>query len=51
MDEAYNHKGSLQDLKRQLEQNEAKEDPYAEQVDEMKKSAIQKVDYVKANDL
>jgi hypothetical protein len=51
MDEAYNHKGSLQDLKRQLGQNEAKEDPYAEQVDEMKKSAIQKVDYVKANDL
>ena len=50
MDEAYNHKGSLQDLKRQLDQNEAKEDPYAEQVDEMKKSAIQKVDYVKAND-
>ena len=51
MDEAYNHKSSLQDLKRQLDQNEAKEDPYAEQVDEMKKSAIQKVDYVKANDL
>ena len=51
MDEAYNHKGSLQDLKRQLEQNVAKEDPYAEQVDEMKKSAIQKVDYEKANDL
>jgi len=51
MDEAYNHKSSLQDLKRQLEQNEAKEDPYAEQVDEMKKSAIQKVNYVKANDL
>jgi len=51
MDEAYNHKGSLQDLKRQLEQNVAKEDPYAEQVDEMKKSAIQKVDYEKANGL
>jgi len=51
MDEAYNHKSSLQDLKRQLDQNEAKEDPYAEQVDEMKKSAIQNIDYVKANDL
>jgi DNA repair exonuclease SbcCD ATPase subunit len=51
MDEAYNHKGSLQDLKRQLDQNKAKEDPYAEQVDEMKKSAIQKVDYEKANEL
>jgi len=51
IDEAYNHKGSLQDLKRQLEQNLAKEDPYAEQVDEMKKSAIQKIDYEKANGL
>ena len=51
MDEAYNHKGSLQDLKRQLEQTEKKEDTYAEQVAEMTKSAIQKVDYEKANEL
>ena len=51
IDEAYNHKGSLKDLNRQLEQNETKEDPYAEQVEEMKKSAIQKVDYEVANDL
>ena len=27
MDEAYNHKGSLKDLNRQLEQNEKKQDP------------------------
>ena len=51
MDEAYNHKGSLQDLKRQLEQTEKKEDTYAEQIAEMTKSAIQKVDYEKANEL
>ena len=51
MDEAYNHKGSLQDLGRQLEQTQAKKDPYAEQVDEMNKSAIQKIDYTKVNDL
>ena len=51
IDEAYNHKGSLKDLNRQLEQNETKEDPYAEQIEEMKKSAIQKVDYEVANDL
>jgi DNA repair exonuclease SbcCD ATPase subunit len=51
MDEAYNHKGSLKDLNRQLEQNETKEDPYAEQVEEMKNSAIQKVDYEMANEL
>jgi len=51
IDEAYNHKGSLKDLKRQLEQNENKQDPYAEQVEELTKTAIQKIDFEKANEL
>ena len=51
IDEAYNHKGSLKDLKRQLEQNEAKHDPYAEQVEELKKTAIQEVSFDKANEM
>ena len=51
IDEAYNHKGSLQDLKRQLEQTENKQDPYAEQIKEMNESAIQKIDFEKANSL
>ena len=51
MDEAYNHKGSLKDLKRQLTQADAKEDPYLEQITELKKSAIQKISYEKINDL
>ena len=51
IDEAYNHKSSLQDLKRQLDQTENKEDTYAEQIAEMKKSAIQDVDYEKANEM
>jgi DNA repair exonuclease SbcCD ATPase subunit len=51
MDEAYNHKGSLKDLQRQLTQTEKKEDTYAEQIAEMKKTAIQKIDYDKANEL
>ncbi len=51
MDEAYNHKGSLKDLNRQLEQNEKKKDPYAEQVEELTKTAIQKIDFDKANEL
>ena len=50
IDEAYNHKGSLQDLKRQLEQTEKKEDTYAEQIEEMQNKAIQEVDYEKANE-
>ena len=51
IDEAYNHKSSLQDLKRQLEQTEKKHDVYAEQIEEMQNKAIQKVDYEKANEL
>jgi len=51
IDEAYNHKASLQDLKRQLEQTEKKEDTYAEQIEELEKKAIQDVDYEKANEL
>ena len=51
IDEAYNHAGSLKDLKRQLEQNELKQDPYAEQVEELNNSAIQKVDYTAINEL
>jgi DNA repair exonuclease SbcCD ATPase subunit len=50
-DDAYNHRGSLKDLKRQLDQNEKKQDPYAEQVEELTKSAIQKIDYTKVNEL
>ncbi len=51
IDEAYNHKGSLKDLKRQLEQAEQKEDPYAEQIEELTKKAIQKIDYTKVNEI
>jgi DNA repair exonuclease SbcCD ATPase subunit len=51
IDEAYNHKGSLKDLNRQLEQTESKENPYQEQIEELTKSGLQKVDYVKLNEL
>ena len=51
IDEAYNHKGSLKDLSRQLEQTNDKQDPYAEQIEELTKTAIQKIDYIKINEL
>jgi len=51
IDEAYNHKGSLADLKRQLKQTETKKDPYQEQIIELNKSAIQKISYVKINEM
>ena len=50
IDEAYNHRGSLKDLKRQLSQAETKHDPYEEQIIELNKSAIQKINYVKINE-
>ena len=51
IDDAYNHKGSVADLKRQLEQTEKKENPYQEQIEELTESALQKVDYTKVNEL
>ena len=51
IDEAYNHKGSLKDLKRQLDQTQAKEDPYAEQIEDLTKKAIQKIDYTQVNEM
>jgi DNA repair exonuclease SbcCD ATPase subunit len=51
IDEAHDHKGSLKDLKRQLEHTEKKDDVYAEQIEEMQNKAIQKIDYEKANEL
>ena len=51
IDEAYNHKGSLKDLQRQLEQTGKKENTYEEQIQELQRSAIQKIDYTKANEL
>ena len=51
LDEAYNHKASLNDLKRQLKQTESKDNPYEEQIEELSKSAIQKVDFTRANEL
>ena len=51
IDEAYNHKSSLKDLQRQLEQTEKKTDPYAEQIEELTQKAIQKIDYQHINEL
>ena len=51
IDDAYNHRGSVADLKRQLSQTEKKENPYQEQIEELTESAIQKVDYTRVNEL
>ena len=51
IDDAYNHKGSVADLKRQSEQTKKKDNPYQEQIEELTETAIQKVDYEKVNEL
>jgi len=51
LDEAYHHKESLNGLKRQLNQTQSKENPYEEQILELSKGAIQKVDFTRANEL
>lgn len=51
IDDAYNHRGSVSDLKRQLEQTEKKDNPYQEQIEELTETAIQKVDYERVNEL
>ena len=51
IDEAYNHKGSLKDLQRQLAQTEKNQNPYAEQIDELTSKAIQKIDYTLVNEM
>ena len=51
IDEAYNHKGSVEDLKRQLAQTRAKENTYQEQMDELTKTAVQQIDYTRANEM
>ena len=51
IDEAYNHKGSLKDLQRQLTQTEKNQNPYAEQIDELTSKAIQKIDYTLVNEM
>jgi len=51
IEEAYNHQNSVQDLKRQLEQTEKKENPYQEQIEELTETAIQKIDYNRLNEL
>ena len=51
IEEAYNHQGSLKDLRRQLDQTEKNQNPYKEQIDDLTNSALQDVDYTKLNEL
>lgn len=51
LEEALNHKNSLDGLRRDLNARQAEKDPYGEQIDEMRKEALQEVTYDALNEL
>ena len=51
IDDAYNHKTTLSGLEKDLAAKQAEQDPYQEQIDELKNTAVQEIDWSKVNDL
>ena len=51
INDAVNHKSSLENLKTQLVQRHADEDPYQEQIDTLRNKALEEVDWTAMNDL
>ena len=50
IDDAYNHKQQVDTLQTQLEQKQEETNPYTEQIEEMKTTAVQEIDYDKINE-
>ncbi len=51
LEEALNHKNTLSGLERDLEIKIAESNPYAEQIEELKKTAVQEIDWNGVNEL
>ncbi len=51
LEEALNHKNTLSGLERDLEIKILETNPYAEQIEELKKTAVQEIDWNRINDL
>ena len=51
MENVYEHKNSLKNLKEKLKEKETEEDPYIEQIESMKDNALQEVSYDYLNEL
>ena len=49
VDEAYDHRQNLSELKNQLESEKQKENPHIEQIEELKAKNIEEVDYTQIN--
>ena len=50
IDDAYNHKQQVDTLQTQLAQKQEETNPYTEQIEEMKTTAVQEIDYDKINE-
>jgi DNA repair exonuclease SbcCD ATPase subunit len=51
IDDAYNHKNTLAGLEKELENKRAETDNYQEQIDELKSTAVQEIDWAKVNEI
>ena len=51
VEEAYNHRNTVESLQKELEQKRAEENPYAEQIQDLKETAIQEVSFDELNEL
>ena len=51
LEQALNHKNTLTSLEKDLEIKDAETNPYQEQIDELKNTAVQEIDWTSVNDL
>lgn len=51
IDDAYNHKNTLSGLEKDLTNKKAESDPYQDQIDELKNTAVQELDWNRINEL
>lgn len=51
LEEALNHKNSVESLRKELVTRQSEADPYGEQIDDMQKQALQEVSYATINEL
>jgi len=51
LEQALNHKNTLSSLKKELSVKQAETNPYAEQIEELKNTAVQEIDWDHINDL
>jgi len=51
VEEAYNHRNTVESLQKELEQKRAEENPYAEQIKDLQETALQEVSWDELNEL